>query len=420
MMFNPIALALGWRYCLGQRRQGFMGFIALTSVLGLILGTAVLITVLSVMNGFVKDIRQVFLAQTPQVMIEQMYASDPDVHRLQSILYRKPFREHVVSIMPMTEKQVLLMHGQAIESALVIGINPQQLPKVFIEQYPDLTASLSQIKRGQTSMIITPRLANRLHLDMSSKITKPVNMAIANRQGASLRPVFIDVNIVDMTTASGLSTMPIAIMHMSDTQQLFAKSGSIHALRLWLDDPSKAQLLARKLAFAMPRGIQIVTWMDQHMAYFKAVATEKTMMTLILFLIIIIAVFNLMTSLMMMINDKRADIAVLMTMGMPTRKLIMIFMYQGLITVTIGLSIGVGLGVFMAHNITALVMYLERLLSISLIDQSVYGLSYLPCDLQIDDILKIVGLTFILAFFALLYPSIRASRMLPSRVLRHV
>ena len=414
----PYELALGWRYTRAgraTRRNGFISFISGVSMLGIALGVAALIIVLSVMNGFQKDVRDRMLSVVAHIEIfAPGGAALPDPARTMAEARQNP---QVVGAAPFISSQALLARGEDMKGALVRGIDPaleHEVTDLATVVKPDVLARLTP---GSFGVVLGSELARSLGVRQGDLVT-----LIA--PGGQVTPAGVVPRLKQVTVAGTFESghfeydSTLLMMHMDDAARIFRLEGAT-GIRLRLKDLHKAPTVTRELAQTLSGDLYIRDWTQQNKTWFAAVQLEKRMMFIILTLIVAVAAFNLVSTLVMTVTDKRADIAILRTLGASPRSIMGIFVVQGAMVGVIGTLAGLLLGLGIAYNIDVIVPALERLFRASFLPKDIYLISHMPSDPQSTDIMPIAIISLILSFLATLYPSWRASRVNPAEALRY-
>ena len=414
----PYELALGWRYTRAgraTRRNGFISFISGVSMLGIALGVAALIIVLSVMNGFQKDVRDRMLSVVAHIEIfAPGGAALPDPARTMAEARQNP---QVVGAAPFISSQALLARGEDMKGALVRGIDPaleHEVTDLATVVKPDVLARLTP---GSFGVVLGSELARSLGVRQGDLVT-----LIA--PGGQVTPAGVVPRLKQVTVAGTFESghfeydSTLLMMHMDDAARIFRLEGAT-GIRLRLKDLHKAPTVTRELAQTLSGDLYIRDWTQQNKTWFAAVQLEKRMMFIILTLIVAVAAFNLVSTLVMTVTDKRADIAILRTLGASPRSIMGIFVVQGAMVGVIGTLAGLLLGLGIAYNIDVIVPALERLFRASFLPKDIYLISHMPSDPQSTDIMPIAIISLILSFLATLYPSWRTSRVNPAEALRY-
>ena len=419
LMQIPYELQLGWRYTRAgraTRRNGFISFISGVSMLGIALGVAALIIVLSVMNGFQKEVRDRMLSVVSHIEILSSNGEAlSDVNRTLTEVRAHP---QVVGASSFIATQSLLARGEDMKGAIVRGIDP-----ATESQVTDLAANtqnLNVIKAlvpGEFGVVLGYELARQLGVSKGELVTLIAPSGQVTPAGVTPRmKQLVVVGTFDSGHFEYDSTL--AMMHVDDAAKMFRLDGPT-GIRLKLKDLHEARAVARDLSLSLTGNLVVRDWTRQNKTWFAAVQVEKRMMFIILTLIVAVAAFNLVSTLVMTVQDKRADIAILRTLGASPKSIMGIFVVQGATVGVIGTFAGLLLGLGVAFNIDVIVPFIERVFNASFLPKDIYFLSRMPSEPQRADILPIAVIALILAFAATLYPSWRASRMNPAEALRY-
>ena len=412
-MFRPLQLFIGLRYTRAKRRNHFISFISLASMLGIAVGVAALIAVMSVMNGFESDIQQRILGMVAHATIQSV---DGGMQDWPTTVQQVEASPHVLGAAPYIEAQALL-RGKRTSGALIRGIVPDQEPKVSDVGSKLLSGRLEDLKPGAYGIILGNELAMQLGVGVGDKVT--VYAPEVNVTPVGAVPRFKRFDVVGLFSVGYAEyDEGVGIVHLEDAEKLFQTDGPT-GIRLKLDDMLRAWPIARELAEHLGQFYRIRTWAETHVNYFKAVKMEKLMMFIILSLIIGVAAFNLVSTLIMLVNDKQADIAILRTLGISPNRVMGIFMVQGVIVGSFGIVLGVIGGVLLALNIPAIVGWIEHTFNVEVLPADVYYINAVPSDLHWSDVgwITLIALGFCLV--ATLYPARRAARTQPAAALRY-
>ena len=419
----PYELVLGWRYTRAgraSRRNGFISFISGVSMLGIGLGVAALVIVLSVMNGFQKEVRDRMLSVVSH--IEVISADGGALEDTLGTLKQVKAHSQVIGAAPFIAAQALLARGEDMKGVLVRGIDPTLEPDVvdlsvaaqgFNKSMPGINALVP----GQFGVVLGVDLARQLGL----RIGDPVTLIAPNGQvtPAGVLPRLKQMQVVGLFNSGHYEyDSALAMLHVADAGKIFRLEGPT-GIRLKIKDLHEARAVARELAPELPFGMAVRDWTQQNRTWFAAVQVEKRMMFIILTLIVAVAAFNLVSTLVMTVTDKRADIAILRTLGASPQSIMGIFMVQGAMVGIIGTLGGMLLGLLVAFNIDVIVPALETLFRASFLPKDIYLISRMPSDPQMSDILPVVVISLILSFVATVYPSWRASQVNPAEALRY-
>ncbi len=414
----PYELTVGWRYTRAgraTRRNGFISFISGVSMLGIALGVAALIIVLSVMNGFQKEVRDRMLGVVSHIEIyAHQGAALPDVNLTLTEARRNPA---VIGAAPFIASQALIARGEDMKGAVVRGIDPATEGQVTDVAGGDRAATIAKLVPGEFGIVLGIELAHSLGVREGD----PVTLIAPSGQ---VTPAGVVPRLKQMTVVGVFDSghyeydSALAMLHIEDAARIFRLEGPT-GVRLKLKDLHQARTVALELASSLSGDLLIRDWTRQNKTWFAAVELEKRMMFIILTLIVAVAAFNLVSTLVMTVTDKRADIAILRTLGASPRSIMGIFMVQGAMVGVIGTLAGLALGLGIAYNIDVIVPALERLFSASFLPREVYLINRMPSDPQQGDIMPIAIISLVLAFLATIYPSWRASRVNPAEALRY-
>ena len=419
-MNTPFEWQIGWRYTRAGRtgrRNGFISFISGVSMLGIALGVAALIIVLSVMNGFQKEVRDRMLSVIAHIeLFDAQGAALPD-WRAVAEQARAAVPGQVVGVAPFVSAQVLVARGDEMRGALLRGISPAEEATVTPLAAQLQGSTFAKLKPGEWNIVLGIELARSLGVREGDKLTVVT-------PGGQVTPAGIVPRLKQFTVAGTFEAghfeydSALALVHLDDAARLLRVEGAT-GVQLKLTDLHAARDTAARIARALPGNFSVRDWTRTNRNWFDAVQLEKRLMFIILTLIVAVAAFNLVSTLVMTVTDKRADIAILRTLGASPRSIMGIFMIQGATSGIVGTAAGVALGLLVAFNIDTLVPALERLLSTAFLPASIYVISRMPSDPQWDDILPITLISLALAFVATIYPSWRASRVNPAEALRY-
>ena len=411
----PFEIFIGLRYLRAKRRNSFISFISLISMVGIALGVAALIIVLSVMNGFQTEIRGRILGVASHIEITGLNNA---LHDWPLALQAAQRDKRVVAAAPYVTAQGLLSTGGTVRGVMVRGIDPAQEAKVVSIGEKMLTGALTDLHAGEWGMVLGVELARQLGVGRGDKVTlitpqgqiTPAGMLPRLKQFTVVGVFKVDMFEYDAS---------LAMIQQRDAQTLFRLGDSVSGVRLKLQDLLAAPAVKQALVQQLPPSMYIADWTEQHANYFRAVQIEKRMMFIILTLIVAVAAFNLVSTLVMTVTDKQADIAILRTLGASPRSIMAIFMVQGTLSGVIGTLAGVASGVLVALNLGDIVSSAEHALGVKILSSEVYLIDRLPSDVVAGDVLTITLISLLLALLATLYPSWRASRTQPAEALRY-
>ncbi len=415
-MFRPLELYIGLRYLRAKRRNQFISFISMTSMLGIVLGVTALITVLSVMNGFEKEVRERILGMASHITISGYDGPLQDWRKLDERV--RKLEPRVIGAAPYIRNEVMFSAGRAVTGALVRGVLPELDPEVSDVWEHMLVGELSDLRPGGFNIILGRGLARSLGVMPGDKVTMVTPQASSTPAGILPRMKrFTVAGIFEVGMHEYDSAL--ALIHIDDAAKLFRTQGGVTGLRLKLDDLYQAMPVRAKLALTLPGGYWVSDWTQRHANLFRAVKIEKTMMFLILSLIVAVAAFNIVSTLVMVVTDKQADIAILRTLGSTPASITLIFIIQGTVIGLVGVLLGAMGGIALALNVDNVVAWLEGVLGMQFMPGDVYYISTFPSELHWDDVGKIVAISFALSVLATLYPAWRASRTQPAEALRY-
>ncbi len=413
----PFEWLVGLRYTRAGKRSGrnsFISFISLISMAGIALGVAALIVVLSVMNGFQKEVRDRMLSVLSHIEVFDASGTMPNWQETA----REAFMDkEVKGAAPYVAGQAMMSRDDTVRGVVVRGILPQEEPKVSDVATQVRQGSLNDLRDGEFNIVLGGELARGMHVGLGDKVT------LISPQGqvtpAGVIPRLKQFNVVGIFEAGHFEyDSSLAFIHLNDAQKMF-KLEAPSGLRLRIADMQRAPDVAFDLSRILTGNVLIRDWSQQNRNWFAAVQTEKRMMFIILTLIIAVAAFNLVSTLVMTVTDKQADIAILRTLGSSPASIMKIFMIQGALVGLVGTAIGVGLGVLVALNVDVIVPFIEGLLGVQFLPRDIYLISALPSDLRWRDVWTIGGVAVLLAFLATLYPSWWAARVKPAEALRY-
>jgi lipoprotein-releasing system permease protein len=411
----PYELAIGLRYTRAKRRNHFISFISLISMLGIALGVTALIVVLSVMNGFQTELRGRILAVVSHIQIS---GADGEMAGWEAVAREASKLSEVRGVAPYVQAQGMLSSGTSVRGTIVRGILPGEEEKVADFSAHIKDGSLESLRPDAFNAVLGSELSRALGVFPGDKITVIAPQGVVTPAGVVPR--------LKTFTVSGIFEVgmfeydnALALIHLADAQKLYRMEENVSGVRLKLDDLFRAPQVVRRLADTLTVPAYIGDWTKSHANFFRAVQIEKNMMFIILSLIVAVAAFNIVSTLVMAVTDKQADIAILRTLGASPRSIMAVFVVQGALIGAVGLALGVLGGVTLARNIDVVVPFIERLLGTQLFSKEVYYISSLPSELQWGDVAMIVVLSFVLSLAATLYPSWRASRVNPAEALRY-
>lgn len=415
-MFRPASLYIGLRYTRSKRRNHFVSFISLASMVGIALSIIVLITVLSVFNGFDQQIRQRIFTMAPHITITGL---DGRLSHWQSLAQQIDKRKDIIASAPYISGQGLLTNGDNVQPIMVEGILPEQQQKISELGKKMLSGSLNQLKPGQFGIVLGADLAANLGVLKGDKINLFIPQVSVTPVGVIPRArQFTVVGTFSVGNGFGFDS-GYAFIDLQDGQRLFNLGDLVSGLRLKTTDLFAVPMISRQLEQQYSSDYQISNWTDVYGPFYHAVKMEKTMMFLILILLVLVAVFNLLSGLVMAVTDKENDIAILRTIGATPVMIMKIFVVQGSVIGFIGTAIGLIGGLLLAANVTEVVNVLQSTFHVQLLTNNVYFVNYLPSKIELSDVLKVCLTALVLSILSTIYPSWRAAKVQPAVALRY-
>ena len=414
-MFKPLGIYIGLRYTEAKSRNHLISFISFTSMSGIALGVTALIIVLSVMNGFEKELRERILGMTSHAFVTESNGTLRNWQHLQTDISNF---SSVIGLAPFIEGQAMISRGNRVRGSLIRGINPRLESQVSTIGKKIIQGQLKNLEPGKFGIILGKDLAIAMNAKIGNKITiitPHMIPTLAGKIPTLKRLDVVGIFEIGMYEYDG----SLAIMNIDDASKLFRMQGKVTGIRLKLDDIYKAPHITNALSFTLPNNFLAVDWTYQHSNFFQALKTEKIVMFVILLLIVAIATFNIVTTLIIMVTDKQADISILRTVGMKPREIMAIFIVQGTLIGIFGTLLGIISGIFLAMNIKIIMTNLEQLLSYQFLPADIYYISNLPSDLHWNDV-AVIGITaLLLSLLSTLYPSWCAAKIKPAEALRY-
>jgi lipoprotein-releasing system permease protein len=414
-MFRPFELFIGLRYTHSRRRTHFISFISMTSMLGIALGVTALITVLSVMNGFEKELRDRILGMASHATVTTYTGRLQDWQGMKQSLASN---EHIVAMAPYVRGEAMLSLGKQVSGALLRGVLPGMEGDVSDVVSHINGGDLGLLEEGKYSIILGSELAIALGAGIGDSITVVSPQVTIGPTGILPR---LRRFTVTGTFEVGMYEYDrgVALVHIKDAAKLFRLDDNVTGLRLRLDDIFAAPKISRALSAELPLDYRVEDWTRQHANFFRAVKTEKRVMFIILTLIVAVAAFNIVSTLVMVVTDKRADIAILRTLGASPGSIMAIFIIQGIVIGVMGTALGVAGGVGLALNVETIVPAIESMFNVEFLAKDVYYISDVPSELHWDDVWVMASVSLGLSLLATLYPAWRAGRTLPAEALRY-
>jgi lipoprotein-releasing system permease protein len=405
---------LGFRYLRASPRRGFVSLIAGIAIAGLALGVAVLIVVLSVMNGFEEVLRTRILSLTAHATISGIDGRianwRPDITKLQSF-------PGINGLAPYIEEQGLLTHGDKSSGVQLRGITDAEARVVNLSPHL-LSGRLSDLVPGSYRVILGKALADELGVNVGDRVVLIVALGDVTPLGVIPRMRAFEVAGI-ISVGMYEYDRRIAIMAMQDAARLLRMGDAVTGIRLNLADMYAAPRISRAAALAIGGGVEIQDWTNEHVNFFRSIAITKRILFVILSLMVAVAAFNIVSTMVMVVKDKRRDIAILRTFGSSPRSILSVFVVQGSLIGMLGILAGVAFGVLIAVNLQGLVHALEAVVGFKFLDARVYFMSDLPAHVRVGDVARICGFAFVLACVSTVYPAVRAARLLPAESLRN-
>jgi lipoprotein-releasing system permease protein len=417
-MMNPYEWLIGTRYLSGARRQGFISFVALMSVFGLMLGVAVLIVVLSVMNGFERELRNRILSVTAHATVTGLQGSFPDWEGARAKATQDP---EVLAAVPFIDAQAILSHGKHVVGAQIRGVAPalERTATGLAQRFTQ--GNIEQLQAGSYHIVLGSALAAALDAKVGDSVFLIAPEATATPSG--LQPRMRRFWITGIFS-SGMYEYDraLALIEMHDAARIYRLGDNVTGLRLAIRDPWQAPTVVRRVALNLlseGERFYVSDWTHSHESFFRSITVMKSILFVMLLMIVGVAAFNIIATLVMIVKEKRSDIAILRTLGAGPWNMLGTFAIQGMLIGLTGTVLGAALGVLVAHNLENWVHDLEHLLGTHFLDASVYNMSDLPAYVELTDVLRVCAVAFALCVLATLYPAWRASRTAPAEALRH-
>ncbi len=414
-MFKPLVFYIGLRYTRAKRRTRFISFITLTSILGIALGVTALITVLSVMNGFEAELRERILGMTSHATISDLNGRLDDWHAFDDLLKNEP---RLTGWAPYVEGQVMLNAGRRVSGSLLRGIMPDLEARVSEVTQNLIAGKIQSLQAGDYGIILGIELANYLGVAPGDKVTVITPQITSTPAG--ILPRLRRFTVIGIFKVGMFEyDRNLALVHLGDAAKLYRLGDSVSGLRLKMADLFEAPRITAQLSGKLPPDLRVNDWTLAHSNFFRAIQTEKRVMFIILLLIVAVAAFNIVSTLVMVVTDKKGDIAILITQGLTPMSVMGIFMVLGTIIGAVGTLLGTVGGVALALNVETIVPAIEKFFGVHFLPGDVYYISELPSKLIWSDVYQITSMAFFLALLATLYPAWQASRINPAEVLRY-
>ena len=414
-MFSPWELCVGLRYTRAKRRNHFISFISLTSMIGIALGVTALITVISVMNGFERELRERILGVASHATISGYDRALEDWESLAGAAEDHP---EVVGVAPFVESQGMLTHAGQVRGVLIRGVSPSCEPAVSeIGRYL-VEGELEDLAPGRFNVLVGRDLARRLDADVGTRVTLVAPQARITPAGVLPRMRRFTVSGIFEAGHAQYDTS-LAVIHIGDAQRVFRLGRGVSGLRVKLADMFDAPRVSRELARSFGGRYWLRDWTQYHANFFRALKIERTVMFVILTLIVAVAAFNLVSTLVMVVTDKESDIAILRTLGAGQSSILAIFVVQGTLIGIAGTIAGVAGGVALATHVETLVPAIESFFDVRFLSPDVYYISAVPSEMRWRDVAAVGSVAFVMCVLATIYPAWKASRVQPVEALRH-
>lgn len=413
-MYKPLAVFIGLRYTHARRRRQFVSFVSLISLLSMFLGVFSLVVMTSVMNGFERELRGRILSVLPHVYVD---APGGAMENWQQWADRIAKDSHITGVAPYISSHVMLSTASGIRAAKITAIEPQLERRVSVIDAHIQQGSITDLQPGRYQIVLGSLLAHYLGVGIGDDVVVILPQVSVTPAGVFPRQKRFQVAAIFEVGAQ--VDAEAAFIHLADGQRLFHKKELVQGVRIQLIDLFSAPEFARKLAKSLPDTFEVKDWSETQGSLFRAVKMEKRLVALLLAAVVAIAAFNIVSILTMMVADKRADVAVLRTMGASPRIVMTVFLIQGMTLGLVGVGLGVALGVPMAINIGDVIAWLEQLTGFTVFDPRVYFISYVPSELQWFDVGMVALGGLLLSLLATLYPAYRAARIHPAEALRY-
>lgn len=407
-----VPLYIGLRYTRAKRRNQFISFVSAFSLIGMALGVMALIAVLSVMNGFDREMKARILSVVPHGFIDR----EPELDDWQALAADVDQHPEVMASAPYIEGFGLVTHARGVEGVQILGVEPEAQARVSVVEERMTLGSTDDLVAGEFRIVMGRLLARQLGLALGDKVR--VTLPDIRVTPAGIFPRVRRFTLVGVFEVGAQMDQSLAMIHLDDARRLFRVEG-VQGLQLQVSDIYRAAPVLSELASELGNDYRVRDWSQTQGSLFQAVKMEKLVIAVLLGIIIAVAAFNIVSSLVLMVADKRSDIAVLRTLGMSARQIMAVFVVQGSAVGIAGTAIGAVLGCLLALNIGALVAFIESLLGLRIFDPAVYFISHLPSELMWQDVASICGVALLLSFLATLYPAWRAAKIEPAEALRY-
>lgn len=413
-MFYPLSVFLGLRYGTARKGSPLVAFLSRVSAFGLALGVALLILVLSVMNGFDKEMRVRILAMVPHASIN----SPGGIEQWPEVVDIAERSAEVIGAAPYVQLQAMLMIGNRAQAVLLHGVIPEREAALSIVEETMVEGDFRHMEPAGNEVVLSQLQAQKLGVETGQTIAVVIP-ASGNRDGSKLVPEIYRARVAGIYASHTEIDNFMVYTPLGFAQQIGKLGPVVHGVQIKVTDLMAAGRIAHDLLPELPPGMYVQDWMRSHGNLFEAIQLSKKLVSLLVFIIVAVAAFNVVTAMIMVVRDKQGDVAILQTMGLAQSDILKLFVFQGLVIGLIGTVAGAAVGILLALNVTSMVQGLESLLDYQFLKSEVYPVTYLPADIRLEDIALVCGTALGLTLLATLYPAWRASRLLPAEVLRY-
>ncbi len=418
-MFTPVEAFLGWRYTRAKRRSHFVSFISAIAMLGVALGVAALITILSIMNGFESELRDRILGMAAHVVVTADRGSLQPWRKIASSAEGHP---GVVSSAPYIRREAMLTHYENVHGAVIRGIDPAREINVSVVANKIAVGDLNSLQPGAFNVILGRGVAETLQARIGASVTLISPEPVRTPAGTIPRLRRFTVTGIFEAGVHEYDTS-MALVHIEDAAKMFRYRDAVTGVRIKISDPFDAPRIGAELKVELSatstKALAVVDWTETNVNLFRALKTEKIVMFIILTLTIAVAAFNLISTLVMVVSEKNSEIAILQTLGMTKKKILVVFFLHGGLIGVVGIAAGVGLGVLLAVNVDVIVGLIEQVFHFKILSPEIYYISEIPSELKSRDVVVAVLVAVVLCVFAPLYPALLASRTAPAQALRY-
>ncbi|WP_251359952.1 lipoprotein-releasing ABC transporter permease subunit [Kangiella sp. TOML190] len=411
----PFSLLVGLRYTRAKRRNRFISLISIISMIGIALGVMVLITVMSVMNGFERELRDRILGVSPHVLVQDFAGELKDWPAIEAKVKQHP---RIIGASPYIQSETMFRHLGLNQVGFVQGILPEKLAEVSVVPNNMKVGEIEDLKAGQYNIILGSSLARKLAAGLGDKVSLMI-FSETKISIAGVNPRTKRFNVVGIFDTKSEVDKGLAFVHMQDAAKLLRIKDGVTALQLKTNDVMQAYDTAFEVSNSLQGEYMLSDWTRQHQTLFNAIDMEKKIMFILLVFIIAVAAFNIVTSLVMLVTEKQADIAILRTLGASPGSIMRVFMTSGVINGVIGTAVGVILGILLAQNLPDIVQWIEEVFKVRVFPQNVYFVNFLPTELKSSDVVQIAKWSLVISIAATIYPSWKASRTQPAEALRY-